>query len=468
MPKKIITIIIQCHGEDIVEPAYKIPLNVRILSAAGIPGCFNFGSGEQRKLEEEIARSVVAMERMKPDFTTYRILDNLRGQLKRVEEMRGYEGLNDIMDHVIERTQPSSRYIPLDESSFKIAKKRTEEAIFSRSRYKIIKSTTQHKYSFVPKSHESEGLPDGIYVIDSINNPDSLLKFGDNLAERKFDINEQGLTLVPVSSIHDIRYNHINYVRRKFGPYLGLASLYNDGDTLSPFESIEEVDRWVTDNYKPVDNIYRLGCMKLFATGTKPRELKALMCATFLGEKYYISNKSNRETDIFTAILNRLNILSEEQKPKFKTGLSPDEFDKILSKYNVSSNPDYVGAKWESIRNTLIELYTSSGISNTMLAVPNNSKYDSENIEETYISQVVKYLKGLGYDGINIVDFSCRVNKHLSAAQLKEDEAKEDLSPRAENMGWGKRPRRGKRTMKRSKENIMKGKNKIRKTRGHY
>ena len=73
MPKKIITIFVQSHGEDIVDPAYKIPLNVRILSAAGIPGCFNFGNAIQRKFEEEIANAIVATERMQPDFTTYKI-----------------------------------------------------------------------------------------------------------------------------------------------------------------------------------------------------------------------------------------------------------------------------------------------------------------------------------------------------------------------------------------------------------
>lgn len=452
MPNKIITIVIQSHGEDIVEPTYKIPLNVRMLSAAGIPGCFNFGTIAQRKGEHAIALAIVDNERTKPNFTTYRILDKLREQLLRIEEMRGYDGLNEAMDSAIDRTQASSRYIPLDESSIKIAKKRTEEAIYSRSRFKIIKSTTQHKYAFVPKSREE--FPDGIYVIDTINNPDSLLKFGDNLAERKFNINEQGLTAVPVSSIHDIRDNHLNYVRRKFGPYLGLANLYNDGDTLSPFESVEEVSKWVTDNYKPVDNIYRLGCMKLFTTGTNPRELKALMCATFLGEKYMISNKGDRETDIFTAILNRFNILTEEQKPKFKTGLSPDEFDKILSKYNVASNPSYVGAEWESIRDVITELYNSGGISNPMLPVPNHSEYDSENIEETHISQIIKYLKGLGYDGINIVDFSCRVNKNLSAAELKENEANEELSPRPGNKGWGRKKTQN----KKSKLRKIKGK----------
>jgi hypothetical protein len=447
MPKKIITIFVQSHGEDIVDPAYKIPLNVRILSAAGIPGCFNFGNAIQRKFEEEIANAIVATERMQPDFTTYKILVKLRRELIRFEEMRGYEGLNDIMDEAIERRQPSSRYIPLNESSIKLAKKRTEEAIFSRSRFKIIKSTTQHKYSFVPKPREkSEQIPDGIYVIDSTNNPDSLLKFGDNLAEHKFDINEQGLRSVPVSSIHDIRDNHINYVRRKFGPYLGLASLYNDGDNLSPFKSVEEVSEWVTNYYKPVDNIYKFGCMKLFATGTNPRELKALMCATLLGEKYFTSIKGDRETDIFTLILNRFNNLTDALKPKFITGLTPDEFEKILSKYHVSSNPSYVGDVWESIRDDLIELYTSTGISNPMIPVP---AHDSENIEETYISQLIKYLKGLGYDGINIVDFSCRVNKSLSAAELKEHEAKEELSPR--NTGWGRRKTQKKRRLKKIK-----------------
>jgi len=455
MPKKIITIVIQSHGEDIVEPTYKIPLNVRILSAAGIPGCFNFGTDAQRKGEEALALSILATERMKPNFTTYAILDKLRAQLMNVEEKRGYEGLNDLMDQAINRTQASSRYIPLDESSIKIAKKRTEEAIYSRSRFKIIKSTTQHKYSFVPKSREkSEQFPDGIYVIDSINNPDSLLKFGDNLAERKFDINEQGLRSVPVSSIRDIRDNHINYVRRKFGPYLGLASLYNDGDTLSPFKNVEEVSKWVTDNYKPVDNIYKFGCMALFESGTNPRELKALMCATFLGEKYYSSNKGDRETDIFTTILNRFNNLTDALKPKFITGLTPDEFDKILSKYHVSSNPTYVGAEWEGIRDDLIELYNSSGISNPMIPIPINTAYDSENIEETHISQIIKYLKGLGYDGINIVDFSCRVNKNLNEVQLKENEANEDLSPRPGNKGWGRRKTQN----KKSKLRKIKGK----------
>jgi hypothetical protein len=457
MPKKIITIVIHSHGEDIVAPAYKIPLHVRILSAAGIPGCFNFGTTIQRSLEKELATSIVAIERTNPDFSTYRVLDKLRTQLLSVEEMRGYGNLNDLMDESI-NSQSSSRYIPLDNSSLSLAKKRTEEAIYARNRFKIIKSTTEHMYMFVPKSQGNEGFFDGIYVIDSINNPDSLLKFGDNLAERKFNINEQGLTAIPVSSIHDIRDNHINYTRRKFGPYLGLASLYNDGDTISPFKSVEEVDKWVTDNYKPVDNIYRFGCMKLFATGTNPRELKALMCATFLGEKYFNANKGNRETDIFSAILNRFNILTEEQKPKFKTGLSPDEFDKILLKYNVSSNPSYVGAEWESIRDIIIELYTSSGISNPMLPIPNNTEYDSENIEETHISQIIKYLKGLGYDGINIVDFSCRVNKNLNATQLKEHEANEGLSPRPANLGWGGRKTQNQRRFKKNKVNMNKSK----------
>lgn len=460
MAKKIITIFVQSHGEDIVDPTYKIPRNVRILSAAGIPGCFNFGNAEQRKFEEALAVSIVATERTQSDFTTYRILDNLRAQLMRFDGMRGYNGLNDVMDQAINRTRPSSRYIPLDESSLKIAKKRTEDAIYSEKRFKIIKSTTQHKYSFVPKPREkSEKIPDGIYVIDSTNNPDSLLKFGDNLAERKFNINEQGLTAVPVSSIHDIRDNHINYVRRKFGPYLALASLYNDGDNLSPFKSVEEVSKWVTDYYKPVDNIYKFGCMKLFTTGTDPRELKALMCATFLGEKFFTSNKTDRETDIFTTILNRFNDLSDTLKPKFITGLSPDEFEKILSKYHVSSNPNYVGTEWESIRADLIELYTSTGISNPMIPVP---AHDSENIEETYISQLIKYLKGLGYDGINIVDFSCRVNKSLTEKQLEEqeaNEAKEEISPRSK--GWGGKKTQSKRRLKKSRGKKSRGKQSI-------
>jgi hypothetical protein len=462
MPKKIITIVIHAHGEDISDPTYKIPLNVRILSAAGIPGCFNFGKNSQRKGEEAITRLIVENERMKTNFNTYRILDELKEQLTEIDEIRGYDNLNDIMDRAIERRQTSSRYIPLDESSLRIAKKRTEEAIFYKNRFKIIKSTTQHKYMFVPKSQEnSDEFPDGIYVIDSINNPDSLLKYGDNLAERKFDINEQGLRLVPVSSIHDIRYNHLNYVRRKFGPYLGLANLYNDSKALLPFQSIEEVSKWVTDNYNPVDNIYRFGCMKLFEMGTNPLELKALMCATFLGEKFAISNKGERETDIFQRVLDRFNNLTEEIKPKFKTGLTPDEFDKILSKYNVSSNPSYVGAEWEGIRDTLIEIYNSSGISNQMIPVPNNSAYDIENIEETYISQIIKYLKGLGYDGINIIDYSCRVNKSLTPEQMLQHQEQEPLSPRSANTNWGglkSRKMQSKRHLKKSKTKGKKSK----------
>ena len=436
IPSKIITIVIHSHGQDIVDRNYIIPRNVRILSAAGAPGCYNFGSILEREIVKTLAADTRTSESASSVFNTYQILNQLRRDFIMIDKRRGYGMLEELFK---ETERSRSRYIPVEGSSSGLAAKRTTKAIFSESRFKIIKSTTEHKYMFTPKTdEESKIFPDGIYVIDTINNPDSGLKFGDNLAERRFDINEQAIKFVSVGSIHDIKNDHINYVRRKFGPYLGLANLYIAVANISPFNSVDEVSQWVTENYEVVDNIYKFGCMKLFQTGTNPSELKALMCATVLGEKFLKGIKGgNNETDIFTAILNRFNLLTEAQKPKFKTGLTPVELDTILSNYNVSSNPTYVGAEWDDIRNGLVELFTSVSMSNKMIPVPDDGGYNSENIETANISQIIRYLKGLGYDGINIIDFSCRVNPDLTELQMEEEEKKEAMSPRTPNTNWG-------------------------------
>lgn len=475
-PTKIITVIIHSHGADLVVPNYKIPLNVRILSAAGIPGCFNFGTNSQRVGELGHAMGILETQRAKTDFTTYKILDELRTALFSEDRERGYKNMNDVMDKTIDR-MTASRFVPVQGASALLAKTRTEQAINQGKRYKVIKPTTDHRYMFTPKRDPESGVfPDGIYVIDSMNNPDSRLKLNDNLAENKFDINETRVkTGVIPSSIHDIRPIHINYVRRKFGPYLSLAKLYCDGDNILPFTSVEEVSKWVTDNYSPVDNIYRLGCMKLFQTGINPIHLKALMCATFLGEKFAAPKRPKAlkpgeepdpregwEREIFPAILDSFNKLSAEIKPKFITGLTPAEFEKILSKYHVSYHPEYVGDTWNDNRDILVQLYNNSDIiSNEMLEIPEETKFDSENIHETTLTQIIKYLRSLGYDGINIVDFSCRVNTTLTDKEMFEQEEKETLSPRVSNTNWGGvkfRKTQSKRRLKKSKVKRKKSK----------
>ena len=135
--------------------------------------------------------------------------------------------------------------------------------------------------------------------------------------------------------------------------------------------------------------------------------------------------------------------------------------DKILAKYHVSSNPSFVGTVWESIRKDLIQVYTNpiGGIKNTMTVIPVESRFDSENIEDTTLIQLIKYLKGLGYDGINIVDFSCRVNKSLTEKQLEEqeaNEAKEEISPRSK--GWGGKKTQSKRRLKKTRGKKSRGK----------
>ena len=463
-PTKIITVLINSHGADLVVPAFIIPLNVRILSAAGIPGCYNFGKPHQRIDQLELTTSRLLSEREKTDFTTYKVLEELRAEFLYEEQVKGYEHLNEAMDRHVGRAATTN--IPVEGDSAVLAKSRTENAIYSSKRFKLIKPVADHKYIFERKNEAGGAITDGIYVIDSMNNPDSGLKFGDNLAENIFDINDRSAKTGTIpSSIHDITPTRINYVRRKFGPYLSLAKLYCDGDNLEAFKNKEEVSKWVTDNYSPVDNIYRLGCMKLFETpGTNKIELKALMCATLLGEKFAAPKPGDKwEREIFPAILEKFNKLTAEIKPKFITGLTPAEFDKILAKYNVSSNPSFVGTVWDSMHKDLIQVYTNpiGGIKNTMSVIPVQSRFDSENIEDTSLIQLIKYLKGLGYDGINILDFSCRVNKTSTEPEMLEQEEKETLSPRTPNTNWGGlkfRKTQSKRRLKKSKVKRKKSK----------
>ncbi len=451
LPTKIITIIIQSHGEDLTVPNYIVPKDVRILSSAGAPGCYNF----QTENEEHIIKTLVKDQFIDTtEISTFRFLNQIRELFIQVDRERGYADLNKTFEE-IDRSR--SRYVPGSGTGYSLATRRTEHAIYGQKRFRFIKSTTEHRYIFTPKE-ESRVFPDGIYVIDTRNNPDSGLRFGYNLAERRFDINEETIRFVPVSSIHDIHNEHINYTRRKFGPYLGLASLYLAVAGISPFRSVEEVSTWITNNYNIVDNIYKFSCMKLFETGTDPSELKALMCATFLGENYlktHIKRVEERkelplEKEIFVSVLNSFNKLSEEQKSKFKTGLSPEEFNRVLTAYNVSYNPTYVGEEWEKMRNELIETFNLVSVSNPMLPVLPSEGINSENIKEIHISKLIKYLKGLGYDGINIIDISCRVNTNISEEDMKKHEEEEILPIDDRNTNWG--GKRNKKTQKKSKK----------------
>ena len=407
-------------------------------------------------------------EENRNEMTTYMVLNDLRDILLYLEyNIRGYDDLDDLFKTAEEN---SSRYVPgSGEKSAALSTKRTKKAIYSQKRFRFIKSTTEHKYMFTPKPTDLNTaiFADGIYVLETRNNSDSGLKFGDNIAENRFDITEQDVKRIPVSSVNDITPQHINYVKRKFGPYLGLAVLYIAVAEVAPFTSANEVGEWITNNYKSsVDNIYKYGCMKLFQTGTDPRELKALMCAAYLGEKF--ASKSDK--DILTSILDRFNNLTPVQQPKFITGLSPEEYERVLKAYNVTYNPTYVGEEWNHMRDEIMETFCSIPLSNKMNPVPesdhifpDNMGRNSDNITHVNISQVIKYLKGLGYDGINIVDFSCRVNPELSEEQMNQMEEAEILTPRESNTEWGGMKRRTKQRRNNNHKTKKRRNNKIKK-----
>jgi hypothetical protein len=208
--------------------------------------------------------------------------------------------------------------------------------------------------------------------------------------------------------------------------------------------------------------------MKLFQTGKDLNELKALMCATLLGEKY-VKNHIKRvgegkelpiEKEVFVSILNSFNRLTTKQTPDFfsSTGLSQEEFDRLLKAYNVSFKPAVENKEeksWEEDRDELIQTFNSVSVSNPMLPVPPSEGINSENIKEITISKLIKYFKGLGYDGINIIDISCRVNTNISEAQMELDEEHERLPMDDRTTNWG--GNRKKKTQKKSKK--RKGRN---------
>jgi hypothetical protein len=460
LPTKIITVIIDSHGEDMVVPNYIVPKDVRILSSAGAPGCYNF----QNEYEKNVIKKLTTDPSIDTkEISTYRILNNIRELFMEIETNRSYANLNETFESI---ASSRNRYIPGSGTGYSLATKRTQGAIYGQKRFRFIKSTTEHKYAFTPKD-ETIVFPDGIYVIGTTNNIDSGLKFGDNLAERRYDINEESIRFVPVSSINDIKNEHINYTRRKFGPYLGLASLYLAVANISPFNTIEEVSTWFDTYYNPTNNpvdvIYKFGCMKLFQTGKDLNELKALMCATLLGEKY-VKNHIKRvgegkelpiEKEVFVSILNSFNRLTTKQTPDFfsSTGLSQEEFDRLLKAYNVSFKPAVENKEeksWEEDRDELIQTFNSVSVSNPMLPVPPSEGINSENIKEITISKLIKYFKGLGYDGINIIDISCRVNTNISEAQMQLDEEYEKLPMDDRTTNWG--GNRKKKTQKKSKK----------------
>ena len=425
-PTKIITLFIKTHGEDIVTPNYIKPKNVRILSVAGTTGCYNWTN---LMYEQDIASKFLSPGKKTEDITTYRFLQNTRELLLQFE--RDYD-MYDNLDESFRETETSrSRFIPdSGMSRSQLTARRTTKGIYAQTRIRLIKSTIEHKYFITPKGESESGIDDGIYVIDTRNNPDSGLEFGDNFAELRFDINETSQYTTTISSIHDINDILLNMVRRHFGKYLGVASMYIAVADIEPFTSEQDVLQWIETNYRSkIDNIYKFGCMKLFRE-TDPRILKALMCARFLGEKFEERHKKDQKTnelDVFSAILNQVNKLTPAQYSKFQTGLSPTEYDKLLRAYNVSYNPTYVGKTWESIRDEVIETFNSIPVSNQMKEI-HKSVENCEFIDEVYLSKLITYLKGLGYDGINIIDFSCRVNTDYTEEEMDEQTKKERLS----------------------------------------
>jgi hypothetical protein len=501
LPTKVITLLINAHGEDNSERFFIPPKNVRIVSAAGETGCINFatvrrnltGMKTDKTLENMLADIDFIMQLLTiEDVPTLLALQGLQSKLKANDKKENKSFLPGLLERTCGDIPSGTRqrnpgFRPTSEC-MKRLRERTMDVNFNKSsRFDLIAPVVDHEYVFEERhSHAIEtGNPfhrllnvQGVYVLDSRNNDAANLKSLDNLAEERFDLKGQKALYTPVSSTHDLNAFHRNYARRALGEWGDLASLLFTYAEVSPFTNGEDLDRWLTSHMPTEQPMFRFAVkqlLEMMGTEDERKVLKCLLCAKKFGTKYLQKNRqlSTKKGDttllvdipeVLQKVLpNIVKLIDSKADDKPEFGLTEEEVAPLKDMF-AAETPDFA----TNIENALticnltrlqlpMEIYANTAAHTSVGQVD----YQVQNSQiGIFLSEIISYLRGCGYDGINIIDLSCRVHFRVDDAAMQKITERERQLTHPFLGEWGGRARK---TSKR-RRSCRKRKNKACKT----